>query len=96
MQDGGRRASNCTGVDKISRRGFAKILGVGAVGWFARPAISAKEPQRPPITEKFDERTKAIYDQTVQANSAQARSRLRFELPENSEPCTVFKAEAPK
>ena len=81
--------------DRISRRSFAKVLGVGAAGALIKPAIAQSE-QAPATAAKLDERAMEIYRTALRGNVAAAAGRLRFALPENSEPCTVFFAEEPK
>lgn len=81
--------------ERISRRSFAKLLGVGAAGTLIRPAI-AQESQAPATAAKLDEKAMELYRAALRANVAAAAGRLRFALPENSEPCTVFFAEEPK
>jgi hypothetical protein len=81
--------------DKISRRSFAKVLGVGAAGVLIRPAI-AQDEQVPATAAKMDERAIGLYRTALRGNAAAAAGRLRFPMPENSEPCTVFSAKEPK
>lgn len=81
--------------DKVSRRTFAKLLGVGAAGAVIRPA-SAQTEQLPATSAKLDERAMQIYAAALRANASAAQGRLRYPLAENSEPCTTFRAEAPK
>ena len=82
-------------MERLSRRSFAKLLGVGAVGTLIRPS-SAQEEQSPQTMAKFDERTTQLYNAAVRSNEGASRRRLGYKLPENSEPCFIFKAEEPR
>ena len=75
--------------DRISRRSFAKVLGVGAAGALIRPSTAQTE-QAPATAAKLDEKAMEIYRTALRGNVTAAAGRLRFSLPENSEPCTVF------
>ena len=81
--------------ERISRRSFAKVLGIGAAGALIRPAL-AQADQAPATAAKLDERAMEIYRAALRGNVSAAAGRLRFPLPENSEPCIVFFAAEPK
>ncbi|MEO7453655.1 MAG: hypothetical protein ABIV13_02700 [Fimbriimonadales bacterium] len=80
--------------ERISRRSFAKLLGVGAAGTLIRPSFA--QDAVPATAAKLDGQALDLYRAALRGNVTAAAGRLRFELPENSEPCTVFAAEVPK
>jgi hypothetical protein len=81
--------------EAISRRTFAKLLGVGAAGALIRPG-AAQETPKPATAAMLDERAKQLYDAAIRGNLATAQGRLRYKLIENSEPCAVFHVQEPK
>ena len=78
--------------DAISRRNFAKLLGVASIGSLIR-LQTGQETDAPPTAAKLDEKQMALYADAMRGNRNAASARLRHKLPENSEPCTVFVAE---
>ena len=78
--------------NSMSRRSFAKLLGVASMGSLIR-IIPNQDIEAPPTAAKLDERQISLYAGALRANRSAADSRLRHKLPENSEPCTVFIAE---
>ncbi|MDQ2987310.1 MAG: hypothetical protein M3R13_11450 [Armatimonadota bacterium] len=85
--------------EMISRRAFAKLVGIGAISVAAAPlkahesATAAVESQ---LASKLDERAKGLLASALRSNANASRGRLRHKLAENSEPCFVFRAEAAK
>jgi hypothetical protein len=93
-------------AEKISRRDFAKMGALLAAG-AAAPALGAQQKEEPPSTEVLGDMA-AVEKKLAKPLSAEARKmtlesltnnrkaiqdRYKFDLPENSEPCTIFRPE---
>jgi hypothetical protein len=110
-QDPRSRGSNWFGMpQQISRRNLVKRA-AGAAAGLAAPAVVGAWQQPPSeqeakleaelavveaqLARPLSPQAKALTRQAIAANRAAATQRLRFALPENSEPCARFEAVRP-
>jgi len=89
-------------MKKISRRQFAKELGVASMGGLFLGKISFQQQREPEnleselarleakLAEPLSEEAWKLTKEALQSNLRAYASRWRFKLPENSEPCTIF------
>jgi hypothetical protein len=73
-------------------------MGDGAIGLAAGPLKAQESPTagvESQLTAKLDDRAKQLLASALRSNASASRNRLRHTLTENSEPCTIFRAEEP-
>lgn len=111
QQDPSPKGSKLSDMSEtISRRGLVKRVAGAAVGLAAPAAVGAfQQPQtarqarldaelaavEAQLARPLSPEVQALTRQAVASNLAAADQRLRFKLPENSEPCTRFEAVRP-
>jgi len=89
--------------DQGSRRDFLKLSASGLAGIATRPLGAQQAPADAATLDRIqkllatpvDGETLEIMKRTVRGNEAAAAGRTRFKLPENSEPCTVYRPVKP-
>ena len=83
-------------ASKTSRR---EILALGAVALVATASGQEPKKEEPPIdtseverelAKPLDDRAKKLLKAAVKNSRTASAERLKFKLPENSEPCTMY------
>lgn len=89
--------------DKLSRRQFASRAAAAAAGLALGKIATPQDAAKPVVVSDQDAATieaglsaplsdeaKSILKSTLKANREGVEARMKFKLPENSEPCTVY------
>jgi len=88
----------CIGMSNLSRREFggaALAAVVGAILPSSAKAIQTESPERQNSVEKqlkvpLTDEAKKLLSEAMKGVSTASQTRLRFPLPDCSEPCTVY------